>query len=143
MRAVVGVDAGVGKAKAFNGTAVDEVFLDDLFGVLRFGEAVPDGFGIDDEDGAVLALIQAAGLVDTDAVLEPGGFDGVFEGSAKLLAVLVGTTGAVGCFVAVVEADEDVAFEEWHMRDWMRDGARRCGVSWVPIDRAIGDSVRK
>jgi hypothetical protein len=52
---VVGIDAGAGKAEAFDGAAVEEVLLDDLFGVAGFGETVPDGVGIDDEDGPVLA----------------------------------------------------------------------------------------
>ena len=120
---MVGVDAGVGKTEAFDGAAVEEVLVDDLLGVVRVGEAVPDGFGIDDEDGAVLALIEAAGLVDADAVLQAGGFDGVLEGAAECLAVFEGAAGAGG-FVALVEADEEVMFEDWH-GDWMhRMGGR-------------------
>jgi hypothetical protein len=93
---VVGVDAGVGKAEAIDGTAMEEVLVYDLLGVVGVGEAVPDGFGIDDEDGAVLALVEAAGLVDADAVLEARGFDGVLERAAEFLAVFVGTAGAGG-----------------------------------------------
>jgi hypothetical protein len=110
---VVGVDAGVGKAEALDGAAVKEVLLDDLFGVLGTGETVPDGFGIHDENGAVLALVEAASLVDADAVLEAGGFDGVFEGATKFLAVFEGAAGAGG-FVALVQADKEVVFEDWH-----------------------------
>jgi len=87
---VVGIDAGAGKAEAFDGAAVEEVLLDDLFGVAGFGETVPDGVGIDDEDGPVLALVEAAGLVDANAVLEAGGFDGILEGATKFLGMLVG-----------------------------------------------------
>ena len=102
MRAVVGVDAGVGKAEALDGTAVEEVLLDDLFGVVGIGETVPDGFGIDDEDGAVLALIEATGFVDADTVLEARGFDGILEGAAEFLAVFVAAAGAGGGIVALV-----------------------------------------
>jgi hypothetical protein len=123
---VVGVDAGVGKAEALDGTTVEEVLLDDLFGVAGFGETVPDGVGIDDEDGAMLTLVEAAGLVDADAVLESGGFDGVFERAAELLAVFEAAAGA-GRFVALVEADKEVVFEEWHRKDWMQDGGPGCG----------------
>jgi len=125
VRAAVGVDAGVGKAKAFDGTAVDEVLLHDLFGVAGFGETVPDGFGINDEDGAVLALVEAAGFIDADAVLETGGFDGVLEGAAKLFSVAEGAAGA-GVFVPLVEADEEVVFEEWHEELDAGDGVWRC-----------------
>jgi hypothetical protein len=120
---VVGIDAGAGKAEAFDGTAVEEVLLDNLFGVAGFGEAVPDGVGINDEDGAVLALVEAAGLVDADAVLEAGGFDGILEGAAKFLRVLEAAAGAGG-LVALVETDEDVVFEGWHT--WI--GCRRQGA---------------
>jgi hypothetical protein len=114
VRAVIGVDAGVGKAEALDGAAVEEVFLHDLFGVAGFGEAVPDGVRINDEDGAVLALVEAAGLVDADAVLEAGGFYGVLEGAAEFLAVFVGAAGAPRGFVALVQADKEVVFEDWH-----------------------------
>jgi hypothetical protein len=121
---VVGVDAGVGKAKALDGTAVEEVFLNDLFGVVGVGETVPDGFGIDDQDGSVLALVEAAGFVDADAVLEAGGLDGILEGAAEFLAVFVAAAGAGGGIVALVEADKNVMFEDWH-RDLMhRMGGR-------------------
>ena len=122
---MVGVDAGVGKAEALDGTAVEEVLLDDLFGVVGIGETVPDGFGIDDEDGAVLALIEATGLVDANAVLEAGGLDGILEGATEFLAVFVTTAGAGGGIVSLVEADKNVMFEDWHRKDWMhRMGGR-------------------
>ena len=131
---MVGVDAGVGKAEALDGAAMEEVLLDDLFGVAGLGETVPDGFGVDDEDGAVLALVETAGFVDADAVLEAGGFDGIFEGAAEFFAVVEGAAGAGG-LVALVEADEEVMFEDWHRKDWMQDAGPGCGRS--------GGSVRE
>jgi hypothetical protein len=125
---VVGVDAGVGQAEAIDGTAVEEVLLDDLLGVAGVGETVPDGFGIDDENGAVLALIEASGLIDADAMLEAGGFDGVLEGAAEFLAVFAGTAGAPGGFVALVQADKEVVFEDRHRDDLMQDGGYGFGT---------------
>jgi hypothetical protein len=134
---VVGIDAGVGKAEAFDGTAVEEVLLDDLFGIAGLGETVPYGFGVDDEDRAVLALVETTGFVDADAMLEAGGLDGIFEGAAQFLAVFARAAGAGG-FVAFVETDKKVMFEDWHRgigcRGWgveMRDSwkaARAHGV---------------
>jgi hypothetical protein len=125
VRAVVGVDAGVGKAEALDGAAVEEVLLNDFFGVVGIGETVPDGFGVDDEDGTVLALIEATGFVDTDAVLEASRFDGILEGAAEFLAVFVAAAGAGGGIVSLVEADKNVMFEDWHRKDWMhRMGGR-------------------
>ena len=124
---MVGVDAGVGKAEALDGTAVEEVLLDDLFGVVGIGETVPDGFGIDDEDGTVLALIEATGFVDADTVLEARGFDGILEGAAEFLAVFVAAAGAGSRIVALVEANKEVMFKDWHRKDWMQDGVPGCG----------------
>ncbi len=111
---MVGIDAGVGKAEALDGAAVEEVLLNDLFGVAGVGETVPDGFGVDDEDGAVLALVEATGFVDADAMLEAGGFDGILESATEFLAVLVAAAGAGGGIVALVETDEEVMFKDWH-----------------------------
>jgi hypothetical protein len=126
---VAGVDAGVGEAEAIDGTAVEEVLLDDLLGVAGVGETVPDGFGIDDEDGAVLALIEASGLIDADTMLEAGGFDGVLERAAEFLAVFAGTAGAPGGFVALVEADKEVVFKDRHRDDLMQDGRLGFGTA--------------
>ena len=80
VRAVFGVEARVGEAEALDGTIVEEVFGDDLVDVAGMDVAVPDGVGIDDDDGAVLALVEAAGFVGADVVLESGFLDGVLEG---------------------------------------------------------------
>jgi hypothetical protein len=125
---VVGVDAGVEEAQAIDGTAMEEMLLNDLFGVAGMGETVPDGFGIYDKYGGMLALVKAARFVDADAVFEAGGFDGVLEGAAEFLAVFVGTAGTVGGFVALVLTDKDVMFEGWHMADWMQDDRCGCGA---------------
>ena len=72
MRAGFGVDARVGEAKALDGATGEEVLLDNFSSVLRLDEAIPDRFGIDHHGGAVLALIQAQGLVDADAIGDAG-----------------------------------------------------------------------
>jgi len=135
VRAVAGVDAGVGKAEAFDETAVEEMLLNDLFGVVRVGKTVPDGFGIDDQDGTVLALIEATGLVDADPVLEAGSLDHILEGAAEFLAVLVAATGAGGGIVALTEANKEVMSKARHRRNWVHDGRPGSGRS--------GGSVRE
>lgn len=127
---MVGIDAGVGKAETLDGAAVEEVLLDDLLGVVGVGETVPDGFGVDDEDRAVLALIEAAGLIDANAVLEAGGFDGVLEGSAEFLAVFVAAAGAGGGIVALVEANKEVMFKDWHRKVGCGGWGERSGAGW-------------
>ncbi len=78
--ALLDVETGVGEAQVLDGTVVEEVFGDDLRDVFDVDEAVPDGLGVDHDDGAVLALVETAGFVGPDVVLEAGFLDGVFEG---------------------------------------------------------------
>jgi hypothetical protein len=67
MRAGLGVDAGVGDAETLDGAAVDQVLFDDLGCVFGLDAAVPNGFRVDDDGGAVLALVEAERLVDAHA----------------------------------------------------------------------------
>jgi hypothetical protein len=114
--AVLDVEAGVGDAEALDGAVVEEVLGDDLVDVFEVDVAVPDGFGIDDDDRAMLALVEAAGLVGADVVLEAGFLDGVLEGWLELLTAAGEATWAHGGFVALVGADEDVVVE---FRQWL------------------------
>ena len=114
MGASVCVQTGIGDAEALDGAVVEEVLGDDLVDVFEVDAAVPDGFGVDDDDGAVLALVEAGGLVGADGVFEAGFFDGVLEGGLELFAVLAAAAWAGGVFVAVVVADEEMMFELWH-----------------------------
>jgi hypothetical protein len=109
--AVLGVEAGVGEQKALDGTAVDEVLADNLINIFRVDEAVPDGVGIDDHYGAVLALVETAGFVGADFAFQPGVLDCVLEGAFQLTATVAGTAGTGGVFVPLVGADEEVMLE--------------------------------
>jgi hypothetical protein len=109
--AALGVEAGVGEQKALDRTAVDEVLADNLVNVFYVDEAVPDGFGIDDYNGAVLALVETAGFVGADFALQPGVLDCVLEGAFQLAAAVAGTARTGGVFVTLVGADEEVMLE--------------------------------
>ena len=111
MRADGGVEAVVCDDETLDGTAANEVFADDLGDVFDFDPAVPDGFRVDDDGRAVLALLEASGLVDTDAGYEAGGFHGVFEGSVELTLAVGCAGGTRAARLADVRTDEDVAFE--------------------------------
>ena len=80
MGAALGVEAGIGQPKPLYGAAVEEVPGDDLLDVLDVDKAIPDGLRIDHDDGAVLALVEAGGLVGPDMVLQSGFLDCVLEG---------------------------------------------------------------
>jgi hypothetical protein len=105
------VQTSIWQAKALDRPSVDEVFLNDLVDVLQLNKAVPDGFGIDDNGGTVLALVQAPSLVGTNLVLQPGLLQCVLEGGFELLSAPGATAWAGGAFVALVGADKDVVVE--------------------------------
>ncbi len=69
-----------GRRRRSTGRPSTRCSLDDLLDVTRVYVAIPDGLGVDDDDRAVLALIEAAGLVGPDFMLQAGIFDRIFEG---------------------------------------------------------------
>lgn len=115
MRATLRVQAGSGEAQAFDGTAMQKMFGDDFMHIFDLYKAVPDSLGIDHDDGAVLALVEAAGLVGTDQMLEARIFDGVLESGFELLAATGKATRTGGVLVALVGADKEVMlkFRQW------------------------------
>lgn len=115
MRAVFRVKTGAGKPKALHGTAMNEVLGDDFIKIFKMDEAIPDGLGVDHDDGAVLALVEAGGLVGADLMLESGVLDGVLEGGFELFTALRETAWPRRRLVALVGADEDVVFK---FRQW-------------------------
>jgi hypothetical protein len=111
MGAGLGVDAGVGDAEALDGAAVDQVLLDDLGCVFGLHTAVPDGLGVDDDGGAVLALVKAERLVDAHAG-EAGGLGELLELSEDF-ALSIGGAGGAGCSLGTdVMTDKDVMLEK-------------------------------
>ena len=74
------VDAGFSQTEALDWPALDQMLLDDLLDVTHVYVSIPDGLGVDDDDRAVFALIEAAGLVGPDFMLHAGIFDRIFEG---------------------------------------------------------------
>jgi hypothetical protein len=111
---MLGIEAGAGKSKPLHGTAMDEVFIDDFIDIFEPDEAVPDCLGIDHNGWAVLALVEAAGLVGADEVLEASVLDCVLEGRFELLASLRETAGTGRGFVTLVGADEEMVLKFWH-----------------------------
>ena len=116
MRARLGVEALVGEAQALDGAAGDEVLVDDFGGVFQADVAIPDGLGVDHDGGAVLALIEAAGLVDADARGEAGGLGKLLDGRVELGLAVGVARGARGILGAGIGADKDVAFKRGQAR---------------------------
>jgi len=74
MRAGLRVDALVRQAQPFDWVPSDEVFTNNLLGVLGLNVPVPDSLRVDDHRRAVLALVQAASFVDSDSTSKARGF---------------------------------------------------------------------
>src|SRR5579883_2679998 len=112
VRAVRGVQALIGEQQSFDRLSVHDVGLDDLVDV---GDtAVPDLVRIDDNGGAVLALIEAPGHVGTHALLETTQGELLFEKELKLgLAGGIAATAGMAR-LAPIAADKQVLFELGH-----------------------------
>ena len=55
------------------------MLLDDLLDIAWMDIAIPDGFWIDHYNRTMLALVQAAGFIGADPMLESGILQCVFE----------------------------------------------------------------
>ncbi|MBE7451170.1 MAG: hypothetical protein HS111_20420 [Kofleriaceae bacterium] len=106
----------IGQEQALDQLAAEEVALDQLGDVVDRDVAVPDLLGADDDGDALLALVEAAGVVGADTVVEAAGLEGLLEGVADVAAALglAAAAGVVGG--ALVDAHEDVAGEARHRR---------------------------
>ena len=67
---LLGGERGAGEGQVFYWAAGDEMLLDDSLQGFGGGGVVPDAFGIDQGDGALLADAEAVGLGAIDAVEE-------------------------------------------------------------------------
>jgi hypothetical protein len=114
MRAAFGVEALAGYAQALDGTAGDEMLGDYLRRIRWLDVAVPYGFGIDHDHGAVLTLIQAAGFVDADPAAQAGGFGALLEFGVQSAGSIGGAGGTRCAFGARVVANKDMALKDRH-----------------------------
>lgn len=73
MRAAFGVEAFAGDAQPFHGMAAHQVLLHNLGGIFGAHASVPDSVGIHDDGRAMLALVEAAGLVNANPIAQTGG----------------------------------------------------------------------
>src|SRR5581483_3775407 len=111
------VDAGIGKHQPGNWAATHDVLFDDLIHVSRSDTTVPDGLGIDDDVGPVLALVKAACLVGTNAPAQTA------LGQLALKQLLqLGAAGRIAAAARMtirplIAADKNVVGELWHGRE--------------------------
>jgi hypothetical protein len=107
MRAGFRVDARVGNAQPLDRPPVHQVLFDNLGGILGLNASVPDGFWIDNDSWAMLALIQAQGLVDAD-IRQACSFCELLQLDEDF-ALSIRCAGRSGCSLGTnVMADKDV-----------------------------------
>ena len=82
------VETAVGQQQAGDGLVADDVLFDDLLDVLGPHRLVPDLLGIDHDRGAVLALVEALGLVGPHCSLEASGGERCLERNRDRRGVL-------------------------------------------------------
>jgi len=121
MGAGLGVEELVGQAEALNGAAGNDVLVDDFGSIFGSDVAIPNSLGVDDDGGAVFALIQAAGLVYADAWAEAGGLYKLLDGGVQFALAVGVAAGARSVGGTGVGADKDVALK-WGqtrlLREW-------------------------
>jgi hypothetical protein len=107
-----GVQAIVRDAEAFYGLVAQNVGLNDFLGVGHGHVAVPDCLGIDDDVRAVLALVEASGLVGTDdRARNSGEGEKTLELAMEIVASRRIAARARTANGTLVAADEDVLSE--------------------------------
>ena len=100
-----------------DGLAAADVLLGDLARGLLVYRAVPDAFGVDDDDGAVVALIEAIDGREHRAAVVRQLLKGAFEFAADLAPALLETV--------LVGADEQVVRDFFEFRQISVAAARK------------------
>jgi hypothetical protein len=108
------VEAFVGESKAFDWLSADDVRVDDFVDVGFRHVAIPDGPGVDDDGRAVLALVEASGLISACAAFQSALGEFLLE---EFLQTGFGERIAASAGIArrtLISADKDVMFEFRH-----------------------------
>ena len=90
-------------SQIFDRTSADQVFLDDAPRLMQIDRAVPDVFGVHDDDRAVSALAETAGFIDANGLPQTAFADLLFHQTMNLERALAGT-------VVAMRADENMTF---------------------------------
>jgi hypothetical protein len=111
MGAGAGVQAFVRDAQPFHRPTADQMFGNNFRGIVGIHVPIPDGFRINHDHRAMLALVQAAGLVDAHLPGQTGSLGELLQADVQI----AGSVGGAGSPRRIrwpgVEADKDVAFE--------------------------------
>ncbi len=116
MWAMLRIEAGSGKAEPLDRTAMQKVLVDDLIHIFELDKPIPDRLGIDDDNGAMLALVEAARLIGANEVLEACILNSVLEGRFELFAALGQAAWAGRVLVTLVGTNEEMVLKFRHGR---------------------------
>jgi hypothetical protein len=114
MFASCGIQAAVGKYQALHGISADNVGVDNFINVREGNATIPNGFRVNHQIRAVLALIQTACLVRPDFPLQPLFCELLLEQFLQLGARFGIAAAARMSFGALISADEDVFLKGRH-----------------------------
>jgi hypothetical protein len=129
------IEAGSRKTEPLHRAAMQEVFVDDLIYIFELDEAVPDRLGIDDDNRAMLALVEAARLVGANKVLQSCVLNSVLERKFELFTSLGQAAWTGRVLVTLVGANEEMMLKFRHGRPFFLFAAfaavnvRRRGLS--------------
>lgn len=94
MRTLRRVDAAFRQPQTLNRLSTGKMLLRNLDEVVNADKAVPNGLGIDHEHRAMLALVEAAGVLNTNLALGSGFLHRLFQHTLKVLGAFVPTARA-------------------------------------------------
>jgi hypothetical protein len=114
VRTTGGVEAFVGNEEALDGPSVDDVRLDDLVDIVGGDAAVPDRVRINDDGGAVFALVETSGHVGAHALSESAESQFLFEEELQLGLACRITAAARVPGIALIAANEQVLLKLGH-----------------------------
>lgn len=153
MRAFGVVEAVIGDQEVGQDLAAENGALDDALDVGDLHTAVPDTLRIDDEGGAVLALVEASGVIGACPAREARALELGLERLAELLGTLGIAAAAFMAGLARVTTDEHVVSERWHVLlegTWVRAGLSTPAPPIIelvayrhdPVGAGQGDPIR-
>ena len=102
------MNTSIGQQQPFYRTASHQMRRNNFSHIRFIYVPVPDRFRIDDNGRPMFALIQAAGLVDTDRALQAGSVHGLLQLGVQLRFAVSVATGTRTAGLALVDADKHV-----------------------------------
>lgn len=124
------IDALVREQQTLYRSAVDQVFLHNLRCIFRLHMPVPDRLGINHDGGSVLALVEAAGLVNPNGTSQTGGFRKLLQLCMQFTLSIGGARWPRSALRTHIMANENVVLEWWQTSLLYSKitGSIRCGV---------------